>query len=136
MESGPNGWTGKCLKRRHRLCRYTEFKRVRRLGKSIAHPLVLLIGLPNTLAVSRVGVVAGRSIGNAVQRNRVKRQMRACLNSFLPQIKPGWDMIFLARQPMVGARFDDIVTAIIILLKRAGMIDGDQSTHEIRMVEQ
>jgi len=89
------------MKRKFRLTRSTDFKRVRRFGKSYAHPLVVLISQPNELNISRFGISAGRSVGNAVHRNRAKRQIRESLRPLLPSIKSGWDVVFwLAAQWM------------------------------------
>ena len=76
----------------NRLRSAVEIERVRREGRSYAHPLVVLIAapaLPEHAAGSRAAVVAGRRIGGAGIRNRAKRRRRGGL----PQEprKPGWD---------------------------------------------
>ena len=110
------------MKRRFRLTRSTDFQRVRRLGRSYAHPLVVFIKAPNELEQVRVGVVAGRAVGKAVQRNRSKRRLRACITPFLACFPVGWDMIFLARKPMDQAGFSEIRDAVQVLLRRAGLL--------------
>jgi ribonuclease P protein component len=57
------------VKRRFRLTRSTDFKRVRSSGKSYAHPLVVLYALPSDQPHMRIGVAASKAVGNAVQRN-------------------------------------------------------------------
>ena len=81
-----------------------------------------MIKLPNTIGTLRIGVSAGKAIGNAVTRNRAKRRMRASLNVFLKNIQPGWDLVFLARKPIVDAAFDEIIAAENQVLKRAGVL--------------
>jgi len=110
------------VKRRFRLTRSTDFQRVRRIGKSYAHPLVVLIAAPNEQEQPRVGVVAGRAVGIAVQRNRSKRRLRACIEPLLDSLPVGWDMIFLARKPMDQAGFSEICDAVQALLRRAGLL--------------
>ena len=112
------------MKRRFRLTRSTDFKRVRRIGKSYAHPLVVFVAARNDLDLVRIGVVAGRAVGTAVQRNRTKRRLRACLDQWLACLPGGWDMIFLARKPMDQAGFAEICAAVQGLLKRAGLLNG------------
>jgi ribonuclease P protein component len=109
------------MKRKFRLRRSTDFKRVRRLGKSYAHPFVVLIKHPNHEAFSRFGVAAGRSIGNAVQRNRAKRRIREIIHLLYPEIQPGWDIVFLARQPIHNASHHDLRVAIDNLITQAGI---------------
>lgn len=111
------------MKRRFRLTRSTDFQRVRRIGKSYAHPLIVFVAAPNTLDQVRVGIVAGRSLGSAVQRNRAKRRLRACLGSMIECLPGGWDLIFIARKPMDQADFTDVCSAVQQLLKRAGLLN-------------
>ncbi|NLG97486.1 MAG: ribonuclease P protein component [Chloroflexi bacterium] len=111
------------MKRRFRLTRSTDFKRVRRIGKSYAHPLVVLIVARNEIDQTRLGVVAGRAVGSAVHRNRAKRRIRACLEPLIACLPVGWDMIFLARKPMDQASFAEICSAVQVLIKRAGLLE-------------
>lgn len=115
------------MNRKFRLTRSTNFERVRRLGKSYAHPLVVLIALPNQEENTRFGVAAGRSVGNAVRRNRAKRILRAALQQYLPDVKPGWDVVLIARRTMTGATFQQTVTALAALLGRAKLL---QEVHD------
>ncbi len=107
------------MKRKFRLTRSSDFKRVRKQGKSYAHPLVILIADQGLEDQVRIGVSAGRSVGNAVKRNRVKRQMRASLSSMINHVQPGWDLVFLARKPIIEARYEEIAAAEKQLLQRA-----------------
>lgn len=95
---------------------------MRRKGKSYAHPLVVLIAKQNGLTKSQVAVSASRSVGNAVQRNKVKRKIRESVRTLIPFITPGWDIIILSRHKSSGASFLDIKNAIIQLLQRADLI--------------
>jgi ribonuclease P protein component len=104
------------------LTRSTDFKRVRRLGKSYAHPLLVLITLANDKTSSRFGVFAGRAVGKAVKRNRAKRLIREGLRQFLPSITPGWDILLLARRPMSEASLEETQQAIHNLLFRADLL--------------
>lgn len=113
---------GKLVKRRFRLTKSTDFKRVRRMGKSYAHPLIVLIAHPNEHEHSRFAVAAGRSLGNAVQRNRAKRRLREAIRPLIPLIAPGWDVLVLARRPLLGATFQQCQDALADLLKRARLL--------------
>ena len=117
------------MKRSYRLTRSTDFQRVRRLGKSYAHPLIVLAAAPNAGGGARFGVVAGRAFGNAVRRNRARRRLRAALQPFLPQVLPGWDVIVIARLDVLTAEFGELQDAVQTLLRRAHLLRAD---HEQR----
>ena len=111
------------MKRRFRLTRATDFERVRRFGKSYAHPLIVLIVLRNEMDISRFATAAGRSIGNAVKRNRAKRILRETIRPKIPNIVPGWDIVLLARKPISTADFQDVDLALIKLLTQANLLE-------------
>ena len=101
--------------------------RVRRFGRSYAHPLIVLIAFQNQEATLRLGFSASRSIGNAVKRNRCKRLLRTGMRELLKRISPGWDIILLARAPIVNASFDEIREALHALLGRAQLLINNGS---------
>lgn len=109
----------RCVKRKFRLTRSTDFRRVRRFGKSYAHPLIVLVTLPNEQGKPRLAVSAGRSVGGAVERNRAKRLLREAIRPSIPAIIPGWDCLFLARRPILAAPFPNIASAVTGLLRQA-----------------
>jgi ribonuclease P protein component len=110
------------VKRRFRLTRSTDFKRVRRSGKSYAHPLVVLYAMKSEAVGVRVGVSAGLAVGNAVKRNRAKRLLRAATNELLPQITLGSDLLLIARSPLPASDLHQTREALFTLLERAGLL--------------
>jgi ribonuclease P protein component len=110
------------VKREFRLTRSADIKRVRRDGKSLAHPLFVLFYLPVPEEKTQVAVVATRSVGGAVQRNRAKRRLRAALFPFLPRLKPGYHLLLLARRPLLAAPFDRLQADLEAALSRADLI--------------
>ena len=114
------------MKRRFRLTSSTDFERVRRTGKSYPHPLVVLVVMENSLEQVRVGVAAGKGVGGAVVRSRAKRLLRASIHALLPRILPGWDLVFLARRPLVGAGYWKTCSAVEQVLLRAGLLCRDE----------
>jgi ribonuclease P protein component len=111
------------MKQAFRLTRSLDYKRVRRTGKSFAHPLLVLIVAPaqDKLGV-KIGITTGRSVGNAVDRNRAKRRLKALVDNYVSTIRPGWDIIIIARQPIVKAHFDSIRQALELQLNRSGVL--------------
>ena len=85
----------------------------------------MLRALPNGLPVSRCGFSVSKKIGNAVHRNRVKRLLRELAR--LTPLKPGWDIVFIARPASTAADFKELKKAIVNLLSRAGILEADAS---------
>ncbi len=110
------------MQRKFRLTRSEDFKRVRRSGKSYAHPLVVLIVQTHDQPRVKVGVAAGRTVGTAVHRNRAKRLLREAMRSLLPNIVSNLDLILIARPGLVTATLDDTRQALLNLLQRAQIL--------------
>lgn len=110
------------MKRGFRLNRPADFKRVRRLGRSFAHPFLSLVVLPNELGRARVAVAAGRPVGGAVERNRAKRVLRAGIGPLLERISGGHDIVLIARPGIEGAKAPQVESALGGLLAKAKLI--------------
>ncbi len=110
------------MQRKFRLTRSEDFKRVRRSGKSYAHPLVVLIVQKSEQPRVRVGVAAGRTIGTAVPRNRTKRLLREAMRTLIPDVVSGLDLILIARPGLVTASLEDTRQALLNLLNRAQIL--------------
>ncbi|MGB9674408.1 MAG: ribonuclease P protein component [Anaerolineales bacterium] len=105
------------MDRRYRLKKSRDFQRVRNSGKAYTHPFFVLIYAPNSSSQTRIGVAAGRSIGNAVKRNRAKRRLRASIQPWIPQLAPGIDIVLIARKALLTASFSHLSQALEKALK-------------------
>jgi ribonuclease P protein component len=105
-----------------RLTRSADFKRVRRTGKSYAHPFIVLVVKNSEVPKVRVGVTAGRSVGGAVQRNRAKRLIREAVRPLLSDLLPGWDLILIARPALLSKSLQEIRQVLVSLFRRAQIL--------------
>ncbi len=87
------------------------------------HLLVLCV-LPNDLPYTRFGFTVNRRIGNAVQRNRIKRRLREIMRLLQDSLQPGWDIVLIARQPIRSADYHEMETACARLLRRAQLFQA------------
>ncbi len=53
-----------------------EYQRVKEVGCKLNTPHFVLLFADNSLNVSRLGITVSRKVGNAVERNKVKRYIR------------------------------------------------------------
>lgn len=86
-----------------RLSRSAEFDRVYRRGKSAQHRLLVLYRFerPEDVRVdgdvgSRLGITVSKKLGGAVDRNRLRRQLRAALGA-CQRLEAGSDYVAIAR---------------------------------------
>jgi ribonuclease P protein component len=110
------------MKRQHRLHSNADFQHVRAVApRPWSHPLLLLYVAPNELGFSRVGITAGRRVGKAVVRNRVRRRIREVIRPRWLDVKPGRDLVLIARPASAAADWGALRTAVETVLSRAGV---------------
>jgi ribonuclease P protein component len=124
------------MERKYRLRLSADFQRTRREGKAWTDHLMVLCALPNDLTYSRFGFAASKRIGKAVDRNRARRRMREAVRLCRGTLAEGWDMVFVARPPIVHAPYAEIVRAIHKLLGQAKLrkpeaSNGDRSPGDL-----
>lgn len=112
-----------CVNKRFRLNQARDFQRVRNIGKKFSHPLFVLFTLPNELNSSRLGVICSRNVGNAVQRNLVKRRIKNICGSFLKIIPSGNDLILIARKDILQSKYSLLYKAIEEKFLQAGLFE-------------
>jgi ribonuclease P protein component len=84
--------------RRGRLSRSAEFERVYRQGRSSANRHLVLYTFPNpSVEHPRLGLSVSRKVGGAVERNRVKRLLREAFDHAREGLRPGHDLVVVAR---------------------------------------
>jgi ribonuclease P protein component len=107
------------MRRNQRLQRPEQFGRVRREGKSWAHPFFVLNAVRNRAGRTRCGFVTGKKLGKAHDRNRAKRRAREAVRLVYEEIAPGYDLVFVLRSAVLNAPFVDLQQAVTTMLERA-----------------
>jgi ribonuclease P protein component len=110
------------VKQRYRVRQNERFQAIRKLGRAYSTDLLVLCALPNQLPLSRYGFSVSSRIGNAVQRNRIKRRLREAMRLRMALIEPGWDLVFIARHPIRSADYQEMDAACARLLRRAHLL--------------
>jgi ribonuclease P protein component len=95
-----------------RLPNRADFQRLTASRRKVSTPGFLLQAAPAPSVAGvpplRVGFTASRKVGNAVERNRARRRLRALVSAILPDAaRPDWDYVLVARR---GALHRDFTT--------------------------
>lgn len=69
----------------------------------------------------RVGFTVSKKVGNAVERNRVRRRLRAAADKVLPAAgQPGRDYVVIGRKAALSRGFEDLVQDLKTAVTKAG----------------
>ncbi len=100
---------GKSLRLRAR----REFLIVQDTGQKVSTDLMLALVKPRTEAgaPTRLGLTVSTKVGNAVERNRVRRRLRELFRVRRGELPKGLDMVLIARQSAAAAEWPAFVRA-------------------------
>ena len=74
-------------------------------------------------AALRLGVISSRaSVGNAVERNRARRRLRAAYRLNRHQFSGACDVVLIARRPLLAAPWAEVVSELNYLARKSGLL--------------
>lgn len=100
-----------------------QFRMVYSRGKSVANRHLVVFVLKNRDECNKLGVSVSKKVGKSVVRNRVKRLIKESYRNLENDIKTGYDIIVIARQPSNIARYKEIYSGMKRLLYKQALID-------------
>lgn len=91
------------------MTRRSEFARVREGGQSTGGRYLVMATLADAeLEGLKVGFVTSKRVGNAVVRNRVRRQLRSIVRECGDEVVPGRYVVMIARYRAAEASFEEL----------------------------
>lgn len=87
-----------------------------------ANGYLVLYARPNRSKINRVGITAGKKLGHAVVRNRVRRRLREVYRLNEDRFTTGWDIVVVARSRCIDADFKKLTGAYLSLAEKAGIL--------------
>ena len=110
------------MKRFVRIKENRDFSFIYRRGKAYVSPVLVTYILKNKTNNLRFGITTGKKTGNAVKRSRARRVIRAAYYELYPEIKPGYDFVFVARGKTPFVKSQVVLKAMKKHFTEAGLI--------------
>ena len=103
------------------------FSRAYRKGKSVSSSTMVLYVLKSREKDrSLLGLTVSKKRGKAVVRNRIKRLFRESFRYYLPNLKNGYLIVIVAKQPACDAEFTVIRREMGELLGKATLLEDSK----------
>lgn len=96
-----------------------DFRRAYHRGKSFVSPTIAVYINKNRLGKVRLGITAGKKIGNAVCRNRAKRVIYAAFRECEKNIATGFDFVIVARTRILSAKSTQVAKELNKIINSA-----------------
>ena len=107
----------------NRLSKEKDFKKTFQKGKSFFTKILGVKILKNNLEASRFGIVVSTKISKkAVQRNKIKRQIREVLRLNLDKVKPGFDVVIITLPAIRDLKYADTEKELLTALKKLNIL--------------
>ena len=104
------------------LRRKKDFDRLYKKGKSSGDKYVVVFNIANGLPYSRKAFLASKKVGGAVARNRARRLMKESFRKMKDDIKPGRDILFVARKTINDALCPEVEKSLKKALLKGGLL--------------
>ena len=111
---------------RDTLKKNSDFRRLYTKGKSAVTPYVVVYCRRNSLPGNRAGFTVSAKLGNAVTRNRIRRQLREIYRLHLGELKPGRDVVLVARSLCVKGDYHKIDRAFLSACRSLGLLSDPE----------
>ncbi len=102
----------------------TQFRTLYYRGATRADKLIIVFARKNHLPYTRTGITTGKKVGNAVKRSRARRVIRAAYRELIPEVKAGYDLVFVARTATAFCKSGEVTAALRRVLCELDVIDG------------
>jgi ribonuclease P protein component len=102
-----------------------DFNRLRRQGERLVCGCLIANWRESAPAsASRLGVITGARIGNAVVRSRARRLLRESFRLHQHELARPLDLVLVARPSIAGKAFAEVERVFLTTLRKAGLLKG------------
>lgn len=100
-----------------------DFRRLYYRAQSKASKTLVTYAMKSRKKGCRLGITTSKKIGNAVERNRSRRVIRAAYSLLEPKINGDWDFVFVARGLTSKVKMQEVLKDMENHFKAMGVID-------------
>ena len=111
------------MKRAVTLKKNHEFRRLYQRGASAQSSCMVLYCKRNRLDHNRLGITVSVKLGGAVVRNRYRRRLREVYRLNKEALKPGWDIILVARGRTGRASWQELNDTFLKLCRKLDLLE-------------
>lgn len=109
------------LRRAQRLIRSTHFQEAFDQNHSAVGRYMVVRTRQGNDAALRIGLIASRKVGNAVERSRARRKLREAWRINRHRLGREVDVVIVARRAIVTAAHSEVETELLRLLSKLGV---------------
>lgn len=109
------------MKSKYRLKKNYQYNFVYKHAKSIADKNFVMLYCKSNTAVPQAGFSVSKKFGNAVSRNKIRRQLKAAVANLMPNVKPYYYIVFIPRK-RESYVYADIVNSVTNLFTQSGLL--------------
>lgn len=102
-----------------------DFRRMYAKGRRVVGGYVVVYALKNKQELNRLGLTVGRQVGKACRRNRIKRLIREAVRAEIHKIKPGYDIVIVARNRALGRNYQEIAADVRYGLRKLSLYNEE-----------
>ena len=120
------------LPKAHRLRDRKDYRAVYEQGIRRYSPHFTLIALPPKenkdialIPATMFGISISKKVSKkAVVRNRIKRQIKGAIRTYLPSVDPGWKVVIVVKPKAIECKYEHFLRELEELLKQTKIING------------
>jgi len=105
------------MKKALRVKRNEDFQKIIHARHSVACKEFVLYSLKNEFEHMRIGFSVSKKLGNAVMRNKIKRQIREMANGLFDKNRP-YDYVLIVRKNYLNQSYQDNLKSLEALYQR------------------
>ncbi len=109
------------LGKKERIRKRQDYVRIYAEGRRINSRNFTVITCRNRIESRRLGITVSKKVGNAVQRNRIKRLLREFFRLNKNRFSPSHDIVIIAKRAIRPLTYKDVYTELEKSLLKKGL---------------